>query len=178
MAVKIVITGAPGSGKTACVERLKKHPDFIGFTIFNELARELLEENPDYRNNRRAFHIEIYNRQTSREDQLNNQPFITDRGTLDAFAFHPETAEAVGTTIEKEYLRYDAVIQLMSSAGLGEEYYKQDSIRTESIENALIIENAITSVWSNHPHYHCIAAHPSFEEKFAELLITLQSIIE
>jgi len=172
----LVITGAPASGKSVCLERLKSHPTFTTFIFFDELARRLLEENPGYRNNWDAFHREIYRRQIQRENAAAGKPFVTDRGTADAFAFHPETAEAVGTSIEEEYLRYSAVIQLGSSASLGEPYYVQDDIRNESIADSLFIESAIAKVWQGHPGYYFLPAEKNFDvkiRKFISLAIRL-----
>ena len=173
----IVLTGAPASGKTVFFERLKKHPDFTGFLFFEELARQLLEEYPAYRHNRNDFHREIYRRQIERETKAGNKPFITDRGTADAFAFHPETAEMVGTTIPKEYKRYTAVIQLGSAASLGEQWYQKDHIRMESIDEALAIEKAIAGVWREHPGYHFIDSERDFEKKYEKFLALMHTLI-
>ena len=45
MVEKIVITGAPASGKTDFLNRLKNDRNFTKFTFFDELARKLLDEN-------------------------------------------------------------------------------------------------------------------------------------
>ena len=111
MASRIVITGAPGSAKTEFIERLKQNPAFSGFLFFDEVARQLLVDNPGIRNNWTAFHLEIYRRQDQQEQLAAGRSFVTDRGTLDGFAFHPDAIHAVGTTVEREYARYDLVIQ-------------------------------------------------------------------
>ncbi len=166
---RIVITGAPSSGKTVCFERLRDLPALADFVFFEELARQLLLEDPTYRNRWSAFHREIYRRQTARENAVGDKPFITDRGTVDAFAFHPETVADVGTTIETEYARYTTVVQLGSSAQLGERFYHVDSIRNETIAEALEIERMIRRVWSDHPSYHYIAPETSIEIKYSNL---------
>lgn len=168
MIPRLVITGAPGSGKTDFLNRLKTEPAFEGFVFFPELARQLLAEHPSYRQQWGAFHREIYRRQCEREDALAGRPFVTDRGTVDAFAFHPETAADVGTTIPHEYERYTAVVQLGSAARLGETYYCCDEIRHESLEDALFIERAIARVWQGHPAYHFIDAHVDYDEKYRQ----------
>ncbi len=136
-----------------------------------------MEENPAYRHDHSAFHREIYYLQTNRENQLKGKSFISDRGTVDAFAFHPETLAEVNTNINKEYDRYDNVIQLGSSASLGVIYYINDNIRRESLAEALIIEKAITKAWSDHRGYIFIKANADFENKYNELLNILLSII-
>lgn len=163
---RIVITGAPGSGKTDCLERIRTDAAFARFLFMDELARQLLEEDPTYRQRWTEFHREIYRRQTAREAAAGPRPFISDRGTVDAFAFHPETAHDVGTSVQQEYARYTGVVHLGSAAALGETHYRTDRIRNESVEEALQIERAIASVWRGHPGYHWIAAEVDFEAKF------------
>lgn len=177
MVPRIVITGAPASGKTKVFNRLKKDPAFSGFVFFDELARQLLSENPEYRKNRSEFHIEIYRRQVAREKQLGGGPFITDRGTVDAFAFHPQTMQRVGTTLKEEYQRYSAVVQLGSSAILGDEFYQRDDIRNEPASAALAIEQAMAELWRRHPSYHFVPADTDFEKKYDACLRVLMSLI-
>lgn len=175
---KIVITGAPASGKTIFIERLKKDIRFSDFIFFSELARKLLAENPLYRSNWNQFHIDIYNKQIDRENKYFNHSFISDRGTVDAFAFHPETMSDVGTDLETEYKRYNAVLHLESSAILGLEHYETDEIRNESIEDAIEIERMIRKVWSNHLGYIFINAQRSIEKKYDNFLFYLLRIIK
>ena len=115
---QIVITGAPASAKTEFIERLRAMPEFSHFTFFEELARKLLGENSSGRDNPEEFHRRIYEAQSKRESKLGERPFITDRGTLDAFAFHPESINLIATTFEREYRRYSAVMQLGAAATL------------------------------------------------------------
>jgi len=176
MIAKIVITGAPGSGKTKVLDRLKVDSGFSHFVFFDELARQLLSQNPELRMNRHELHQRIYTMQVNREDALRGQSFITDRGTVDAFAFHPGSLRFVGTTVEREYLRYTAVVQLGSSARLGAEYYKTDEVRTESASDALLIEGALRIMWKDHPQYHFVEPAPDWDEKFrvcCDLLLRL-----
>ena len=173
MIPRIVITGGPGSGKSKFVERLKRESILAEFTFFDELARQLLEQDPTYRDDRNRFHLEIYNRQVAREDAIGDKPFITDRGTVDAFAFHPEIFERLGTSLAEQFGRYTSVVQLQSTASLGPEYYTTDPIRTEPIADALIIQDAISRAWSEHPDYNFIAASPDIEEKYGDFLQTI-----
>jgi len=177
MPIRIVITGGPGSGKTKFVERLKLLPEIEHFLFFEELARLLLMENPGYRRNLSEFHREIYSRQIAREQAAEGKSFVTDRGTVDAFAFHPETANDVGTTIEREYARYDAVIQLGSAAALGEPHYARDAERHETISEALFIEKAIIGVWQKHPGYQFVEAVNDFEIKYRNFLNIIRTLI-
>ena len=165
----IVLTGAPASGKTACFEALKTDPKFAGFVFFDELARQLLEKNPEYRFHSDDFHREIYRLQVQREDEIIDKSFITDRGTLDGFSFCPHLIGTIGTSIEKEYQRYTAVIQLGSTAALGSEYYEKDVIRTESIEKVMELEEATKKIWGKHNNYRLLPAEMDFEKKILKL---------
>lgn len=173
----IVLTGAPASGKTACFEALKADPHFSGFVFFDELARQLLEKNPQYRFHTDDFHQEIYRLQIQREDVVKDKSFITDRGTLDGFTFCPHLIGAIGTSIEDEYQRYTAVIQLGSTAALGAEFYERDAIRTESLEKVMGLEASTVNIWGKHPHYRFIAAEPDFEKKILKLKKVMNSFI-
>ena len=175
---RIVITGAPASAKTEFIERLKVMPEFSKFTFFEELARKLLGENSSGRDNPEVFHRRIYNIQTRRESELGERPFITDRGTLDAFAFHPESINLIGTTFEREYRRYSAVMHLGTAATLGEKFYSQDDIRTDSIEEALKIDKALSKIWSGHDTYNYVAAEIKIERKFSQFIALLRGLID
>jgi hypothetical protein len=69
------------------------------------------------------------------------------------------------------------VLHLQSSANLGEEYYRTDDVRDESIPEALAIERAIAGVWSGHPAYHVVPAYKELEEKQKQLEATLFDLI-
>lgn len=178
MGLKIVLTGGPASAKTEFFNRLKKHPAFADFVFFEELARQLLQQSPALRHDPAEFHRRIYRLQTAREAAAGDKSFITDRGTVDAFAFHPQTLDDVGSNLDREYRRYDAVIQLGSAALLGEPYYQQDPVRRESPEEAMVIEQALCNVWKNHPNYDFIAAQQDLEGKFRTFCARLEKIIK
>lgn len=163
---RIVITGGPGSGKTDFFGRLKGDAALTGFLFFDELARRILAANPELRNDLPTLHRMIYTQQVEREDTAEAQPFVTDRGTVDAFAFHPETMVDLGTRLEVEYRRYTAVIQLGSAAGLDEKHYRRDDIRNETPAEALEIEGTIRKVWRDHPNYTFVPAVDNLEEKY------------
>ncbi|UCC45429.1 MAG: ATP-binding protein [Candidatus Zixiibacteriota bacterium] len=177
MGWRLVITGAPGSGKTECLERLQNLPQFADFVFLEELARRMLRANPTYRDNWADFHVDLYNQQVAREEELSDRSFISDRGTVDTLAFHPETLNLVNTDLEAEYRRYDTVMQLGTTASLGPQYYIRDEIRREPIEEALVIEEALRKAWISHPGYMFVAADRDFEAKYVALLHGLQKVL-
>lgn len=173
MTTRIVITGGPASGKTASLNLLKGEPRLRHYIFFEELARKLLTENLEYNKERTAFHRDIYLRQVAREDAARGRSFVSDRGTIDAFAFHPETMGRVNSSLVKEYKRYTAVFLLGSAASLPGEEYQKDDIRRESKEEAMKIESKLIKAWQNHPGYLFIGASADFNEKYDSLLCAI-----
>ncbi|MDD5426784.1 MAG: AAA family ATPase [candidate division Zixibacteria bacterium] len=177
MSNRIVITGGPASGKTEFCERLKNIPELAPFGFISEQARHFLKEQPDLRHDSRQLHQSIYHSQVWYEESMKGEGFITDRGTADALAYQPDLLTLLKTTLEKEYRRYDAVIQLESAAALGEKYFTGDNIRRESVTEALRIETALKKIWGGHPGYHFIKAHKNIEIKFGHFLKIVGLII-
>ncbi|MBN1212736.1 MAG: ATP-binding protein [candidate division Zixibacteria bacterium] len=177
MGVKIVITGGPASGKTEFFERLKSLPELNGFVFLEEQARGFLAAHPHLRRDKPELHRLIYLAQREHEDKLSDRDIITDRGTVDALAYQPDVRVTVGTTLETEYKRYDAVIQLGSAAALGEKYFIGDDIRKESIDEALEIEKALKKVWGEHPGYYFINAETDINKKFDSFIRVIRRII-
>lgn len=178
MLVRIVITGGPASGKTVFFERLKKLEKFENFTFLEEQARQILEAFPHLRENPAELHRRIYFAQVAREKELTGRSFIADRGTVDARAYVPELFELVGTTLEKEYRRYDAVVQLQTSAVLGEDYFVPDGVRRESADRALELEKKLMKYWGGHPDYYYLKAEKEMDLKFDKFHKLLYDIIE
>lgn len=176
--VRLVLTGAPGSGKTVMLNLLAADPEFAWLTFLPELARQLLNQDPAYRNRWDEFHLELYKRQTEREEQLNGHSFVTDRGTVDAFGFHPKSLHKVGSNLEREYSRYTHVLLLETSAHLGASYYQMDQIRQESIEDALAIEQALATAWGGHPELIRITANPDFEQKCHSVVTIMHGLVQ
>ncbi|MBD3256819.1 AAA family ATPase [candidate division GN15 bacterium] len=163
---RIVITGAPGSAKSLFLDRLRDEPFMAGFVFFEEVARVLLESHPELRGQWAEFHRRIYARQTAQEAAVGTRPFVTDRGTVDAHAFHPETLADVGTSLEREYERYTAVIHLQTAAALDNRPWETDSVRTESRDDALAIERALKLAWQDHPGYYFLPAENDVDRKY------------
>lgn len=164
--VRLVLTGAPGSGKSSILNLLAADPAHHWLVFLPEMARELLKSDPSYRSRWDEFHVELYKRQCQREASLENRPFVTDRGTVDAFGFHPEGLKKVGSDLAAEYRRYSHVLLLETSAHLGSLYYQTDEIRTESASDALAIEQALLRAWGGHPNLIRMPATADFDAKY------------
>lgn len=170
----IVITGGPGAGKTAVLEIMRKilceH-----VTVFPEAA-SILFSGGFWRlpseTARRAQQRAIYHIQHEMQNLVVSEKRwalgLCDRGTLDGMAYWPGEAEdfckELKTTIEHEYARYAAVIHL-STPSLELGYNYQNPVRTESVEEAIVIDKRIHEVWKNHPNYTRIDSARDFIAK-------------
>ena len=170
----IVVTGGPGAGKTAVLEVARKElcrhvailPEAAsivfggGFWRLNSLSARFASQ-------RAILHIQ----QEMEKLVLGEKAWpvaLCDRGVLDGLAYWPGTEQefwdAGETSLSNEYARYHAVIHLRTpTEELG--YNHQNPIRTESAAQAQLIDDKISSIWSNHPQYHVIESTPDFLHK-------------
>ena len=170
----IVLTGGPGAGKTAVLESIRKllcsHIALIpeaasiifsgGFWRLNSLTAQL------------SVQRAIYHVQQEMELLVKNEKQwgigICDRGTLDGLAYWPENEgsfwQSFNTSIEKEYLKYKAIIHLRTP-DLVHGYNHENPNRTETAEEAKRIDNRIKELWHNHPRYFEVASEASFLKK-------------
>lgn len=176
---KIVLTGAPSSGKTTIARELAARcPGVIAIpesatAVYSSLGlrwdRLPIEEC-------RSVQRLIYRNQLRVEEALHQRKdgriFVLDRGTIDGAAYWPDGPAAywrdLGTTEAAEIARYAMVIVLESSAAIG--LYDGDAsnqVRFEDAEGALENAKLLGKLWSEHPNTHFVAAHRDLEQKVA-----------
>jgi len=182
----ILITGGPGAGKTAILEIMRKilcqH-----VTILPEAASILftggfwrLKSPSALRAAQRAiYHIQVEQQRLVLEENKWSLG-LCDRGTLDGLAYWPDAHSAffeqLNTSFEKEYSKYEAVIHLNTPTLQGG-YNHQNPVRTESAEEAVIIDQKIHEVWKNHPHYTRIESTHSFITKVYRSYMSIQKFL-
>lgn len=86
-------------------------------------------------------------------DAENAAIVLCDRGTIDGLAYWPRPEDlwsSVGTTLEDQLRRYDAVIHLRTPAADGG-YNHQNPLRTESAATASAIDQRLLAAWHGHP---------------------------
>lgn len=101
---------------------------------------------------------------------------LCDRGTIDGAAYWPGPGplwDAVGTTLDVELTRYDAVIHLRSpAANMG--YDRSNPLRIETAVEAHAIDERIAMAWAQHPRRFEIAPASSFLAKAARAVEILR----
>jgi len=177
---KIVITGAPGSGKTVITQQLaRERPDrFVAVPEAATQVYTLLQTRWDkldlegrHDAQRRMYRLQL--EQEARLAKENPQKILLlDRGTIDGAAYWPEGSEHfwrdVGSTHEAELSRYDAVILLETCAVLGMyDGDRSNAVRFEDAGAAIAAGETLGALWRAHPHVFKVGACERLEEKIA-----------
>ena len=174
----VVITGGPGAGKTALVELARRDlcehvaflPEAASIVYGGGFPRRTLDTN------RRAAQRAIFRveRELERDEveQGTAGLILCDRGTVDASAYWPgEPADfwrEVGSTPERELLRYAAVLHLRTPPP--PEYNHRNPLRIESAAEAARIDARIAAAWAAHPRRFVIDHRRDFLEKANEAM--------
>ena len=175
---RIVLTGGPGAGKTVISRAIAAdHPD--RFVLVPEAATQVYDalqtrwDKLDLEG-RRDVQRKIYRLQVDQEDRTaqsnSGKTLLLDRGTIDGAAYWPEGPEDywrdIGSTLESELTRYDAVIWLETSAALG--LYDGDAsnfCRFEDAQSAIESGKLLLKLWGGHPNLKHVGAFAELEEK-------------
>ncbi len=174
---RIVLTGGPGAGKTAVLEMMRKTlcehvkvvPEAAGVVFGGGFPRgDALEV-------RRAGQRAIFFLQRELEAAVaaeNVSIALCDRGTIDGLAYWPGSDDLwreVGTTLQEQLARYDAVIHLRTPT-LDGGYNHQNPLRVESAVEAATIDARIAAAWAEHPRRFEVASMPNFLVKVARVI--------
>ncbi|MEW5847627.1 MAG: ATP-binding protein [Myxococcota bacterium] len=171
---RIVLTGGPGAGKTAVLELVRQHfcrhvrvlPEAAGVLFGGGFPRRT-EPGASRAAQRAIFHV-----QTELEEAElavdGSAVFLCDRGTLDGLAYWqgaPSEFWAGVRSSEAEQLsRYDVVIHLRTPPANGG-YNNTNRLRTETPEEAALIDERIRQAWSGHPRRFTVESTESFLDK-------------
>jgi predicted ATPase len=178
---KVVLTGGPGAGKTAILEFMRlafcRHvvilPEAAGILFGGGFPRD---HAPTRQRavQRAIFHVQRQLEEGTAED--NAAIVVCDRGTPDGSAYWPGPGtlwDAVGTDPEQELARYAAVIHLRTPSQANG-YNFRNPLRTETVEEALRIDEAIGDLWARHPGYVEVPATEDFLVKARQALELLR----
>lgn len=178
---RVVLTGGPGAGKTATLELIRqsfcKHvkvlPEAAGILFGGGFPRGGAPAV------HRAAQRAIFFTQCELEaaaDADNAAIILCDRGTVDGVAYWPGPEDfwaAVGTTLDEQLRRYDAVIHLRTPRQEGG--YNQDNpLRIETAAAAAAVDERILRAWDQHPRRFVVEAAPDFLAKAARALEILR----
>lgn len=182
----VVLTGGPGAGKTAVLELVAKvlceHvivlPEAASILFGGGFLR--LDSSSGIKAAQRAiFHVQAETQTLVLEEKKWSMA-LCDRGTLDGLAYWPgdesEFFAALNTNLEKEFLKYTAIIHLCSPT-LESGYNFRNPVRIESAALAEKIDRRIHDIWKTHPNYHVIESTNNFMEKIQKAVYIIQTLV-
>ena len=184
---RIVLTGGPGGGKTTAGDLFRRE---MGekVVLVPEAATLLFSGGfPRVREPLAVKSVQsaIFHVQRNLEDvqsaRFPRRILLCDRGTVDGAAYWPGAPEeffhAVDTTLDEELARYDAVIFFESAAVAGGSIEGGNPIRSESIEQAVVLDHKLRELWSRHPRFVLVPHNRSFFKKISFGLASLEGIV-
>jgi predicted ATPase len=184
---RIVLTGGPGGGKTTAADLFRREisdavvlvPESAtmlfagGLPRVDELHAQCAAQNAIFHTQRS---LEVIQSTLFPERIL-----LCDRGTVDGAAYWPSEAgdffENMGTTLEAELARYDAVIFFESAAVGDMSIAGGNPTRIENNAQAIKIDRRLRDLWSKHPRFVFVAHNASFFKKITFGLAALESMV-
>lgn len=194
--IKIVLTGGPCSGKTTALayvsEKLREQGIEV-ITIEERATKLILNGKTPQNLGRYEFHKLLFELQLAEENEktaiANKMPcdrvvMLSDRGLLDNKAFVTQEEFDRYSSLNganEDIIRnsYDAVFHLVTAADGAESSYNltNNSARSETIEQAKMINKEILSVWTGTPHLRVIDNSTSFDKKLERLMTEILSFL-
>jgi predicted ATPase len=184
---RVALTGAPGGGKTTAADFFRRE---IGdrVVIVPEAATILFHGGfPRSRESTvsRVAQTTIFQVQRNLEevqrDLYPGRILLCDRGTVDGAAYWPGAAggffASLGTTLEAELGRYEAVIFFETAALGGIAIEGGNPSRIESLKEAVELDAKLRALWMRHPRFILVPRDVSFFKKIGLGLAALEQII-
>lgn len=185
---KIALSGGPGGGKSTAAELFKReYKDFIslvpevatllfrgGFPrVDSSLVIESIQKS--------IFHVQN-NIEETYSTLFPHHVLLCDRGTVDGGAYWPRGPEdfykTMGTSLEKELNRYDAVIFFETAAAGGLAIDLGNPVRNEDQRKAIELDLKLKSLWSQHPNFVYIKNEPSFLQKIRGGIKAMDELVD
>jgi predicted ATPase len=184
---RIVLTGGPGGGKTTAADLFRRE---IGerVVVVPESATMLFAggfPRTEEWHAREAAQRAIFHVQRNLEDVqaalYPDRVLLCDRGTLDGGAYWPGGIQsfmaAVGSSVDAELGRYDAVVFFETAAVGGIGIEGGNPTRIEGLDEAVALDTQLREIWRRHPNFHLVPHQRSFLAKVTAGLELLQELV-
>ncbi len=184
---RLVLTGGPGGGKTTAADLFRRE---LGdeVVIVPESATLLFSGGFPRRDDRdsvsgvqRAIYYIQRGLEQTQSAAYPGRILLCDRGTIDGAAYWHDGADGffkeVGSSLDVELARYDAVIFFETAAVGGISIEGGNPIRNEDTEQAIALDRRLRDLWSKHPRFHFVPHMPSFFKKLTFGLATIEGIV-
>ena len=194
---KIVITGGPSAGKTTGMSWIQNAFANKGYAVLfvAETATELknggvspqtCKSNADYQKCQMRLQLEKEKvfRMAAESMPQDKVLIVCDRGALDnkAYMSEPEfdsLLKELGLSELELRDNYDAVFHLVTAAKGAAQFYTtaNNSARTETPEQAAVLDDKLISAWTGHPHLRVIDNSTDFEDKMKRLISEIDAFL-
>lgn len=185
---RVVLTGGPGGGKTTAADLYRREigedvvivPEAATLLYLGGFPRE--GENGVRRATQRAIYQVQMNLEDAQSEHYRSRVLLCDRGTVDGAVYWPGEPEEffthVGSSLEKELARYDAVLFFETAAVGGISIEGGNPTRVESIAEALVLDQKLRKLWSQHQNFIFVPHDKSFIKKVNSGLTELAKIVD
>lgn len=187
---KIVITGGPCAGKSTALSKIQKVFTDMGYKVLvvPETATELItggvapwtcKTNVEYQKCQMELQLKKEKLFLRAAEGMNCEKMLIlcDRGALDNKVYMSDedfhtVLDFVGMSEIELRDSYDAVIHLVSAANGAAEFYttENNSARTETVEQAIELDNKLIAAWTGHRHLRVINNDRDFENKIRNVI--------
>ncbi len=186
---KIVLTGGPSGGKTHALKALREELEKLGLDVIcvTESAEGLISEGFDRSRSVYEFQKEIALCQLAGELEAekrakDNSVIICDRGLMDCRVYLDDEEferlkKELGLTDIELRDRYDAAFHLDSTSSDTQSEYHSGNVRTETREQAELLNEKSLRAWCGNPHYRFIPVKSTFEKKLELLLKEVKAFL-
>ena len=194
---KIVITGGPCAGKSTAMSWVQNAFTQMGYMVLfvPETATELITggvapwtcgSSAEYQRCQLMLQLqkEKIFETAARSMDADKVLIVCDRGCLDNKVYMDDVEfSALLKNLDTNEIElrdnYDAVFHLVSAAkGAGGFYTTaNNSARTETVEEAALLDDRLISAWTGHPHFRVIDNSTDFEDKMQRLIAEIASFL-
>lgn len=186
---RIVLTGGPGGGKTTAADLIRRE---IGESIivvpeaatmlFSGGFPRLLNSAAVISTQKAIFHVQR-NIEDIQHSRFPGRVLLCDRGTIDGEVYWPSTEkqsflESMGTCLEEEMTRYDAVIFFETAAKGNLSIEGGNPSRIEDNQRAIELDKKLCETWAKHPNFYHIPHQQSFMKKLGNALDVFQKVLK
>lgn len=195
---KIVLTGGPCAGKTTAQSWIQKEfgEKGRGYSVIfvQETATELITAGVspgtcrmplDFQKNliRLQKDKEAVFEQAAEAMKTDKVLIVCDRGILDNKAYmstaeFDSIMEELGSSEIEERDQYDGVFHLVTAAkGATEAYNLDNPARTETLDEAIALDDKLIAAWTGHPHLRVIDNSTEFEDKMRRVVVEIAALL-
>lgn len=187
--IKIVLTGGPCAGKTTALKYVSEQLCSLGIkviTVEEQATKLILSGKTPQNMGSYEFHKLLFEHELKLEsdalkkaEKMNCEKVVVlfDRGLLDNRAYVTQEefnrySSLNGVSEDQIRNSYNAVFHMVTAANGAEEYYslENNQARSETIDDARMIDTNIISVWAGTPHLRIIDNSTKFDEKLSRLM--------